>query len=291
MDPKIVPVIHGVLVPGGVAAVLTAACLRPWSSAQPYTARLAGGLAVAGAVVTTIVLAIGWPGWLPPQADRYALHITAFGAILGIARRWWVKPMALRAVVCILASAAAAYLLTRYKWNAAWSGREGAVWLAGMGLSVGLAWLVLEMLADRARGAWLPLMLWTTAAGLGLSLALGANEVAKAELAAAVASACAVLVICGWWRPAWPLSASMIAPAALVCGALVFSTAPKGSDPLPMLSASLLVLAAPAGGLVRELLARGRVPGWLATLLALAVAAGLSAWAVTVAAAEFVPFE
>ena len=291
MDPKLYPIIHGVLAPGAAAAAVSAVLLRPWNRERPRTTGLAGALAVGGGVAACTLVSTGWPGWLPPQVDKYVIHLAAAGAVIGLTRSWWSRPAALRATVTVLASAAVAYWLTRYKWNAAWSAGEGAAWLAGMALSGGLAWLVLEMLADRARGAWLPLYLWAAAAGLGLSLVLGAGEASKAEIAGAAASACAVLAIWGWWRPGWALAATMVAPAALVMHALIFMTAPKSSDPLPLPAASLLIVAAPAGGLARELLARARMPAWAATLLGLLVTGGVAGAAVKIAAAAFIPFE
>jgi hypothetical protein len=242
---------------------------------------------MGGAVLASFLASRGWPGLGPVRLP----HLVALGTLAGALRFAWRSPALFRLVFTCGIAAAAAYVLTRHKWGAPWSRVEGVVWTVGIAIAGGLAWMIVEMLADRARGAWLPLLLWLTGAGLGLSLFLGAAELALAQFAGAVASAAAVLAILGWARPAWAFPAAAAAPGMVTLICLIAMTAPKSSDPLPLPAASLLLVAAPIGGLVREQLASRGFRPWAATCLGFGLALLVVGFTVGYAARQYVPME
>lgn len=253
------------------AAALPAGLLTPRRSAGHALGAIASALAVAGGFIIAQLLLSGWRGVWPPDATG-RLPLVAVAALaaetLCAAVRGPIVTFAARGGVAalILVALAAPFL------GGATMVARAALWFPGLGLAVLGWWTALDQVADRARGACVPLVFWLTASAAALLLTFSYNA-ALGLGAAAVAATLGPLVLLAWWRPSTSARGAA-GIVAVVLGALLLLVAITGAvQPW----AIALVSAAPLTALGRSVPPLARLRPWAATFACVIVAAALAA--------------
>ncbi len=287
-------VLLAVAVPATIAVVLLLVGWRPWrTGSAPRTGPVASPLAAGAGIIVADLAVRGWHGIAPASTAHWMIHLAAAGAILGWTMPAWHKPAALRLSVLVLASAAAAFALVRFRVLSTgfWTPSESVAWLGALTAVIAIPWIALDRLAVRANGASLPILLWATASGSAACLLLGAAESALALLAGAAAATLGAFVLLAWWRPALPALRPAIPVISLVVPGLLVLAIPKSDDALPRYAAALLLAAAPVAGWLRVLPPLSWARPWIGTLASFLIAAAMIGWAVVIAERQFIPFD
>lgn len=290
MNPFVETALRGVALPGAVALLVLLVCARAWRRESAGVPEWAGALATGSAVIIAALALRGWPGWAPVQPDRWMAHLGMLGLVAGLlagARRSgrWASPAVVLGAVLL-----ATLVVVRLKITGPWSSAESGAWIAGLTLSVWLAWLTLDLVSARGPGWQVPALVCLSCAGLSAALVLAAAAAWLGLVAAGLAAAFASVSAASAWRKGQAGRGGLAVLATMTAG-LLGLTVPKTSDALPLTCASLLLVAAPAGGAAREALrAAGAKSGW-ATGAGLAIAGMLVGTAVAAAWTYYVPMD
>jgi hypothetical protein len=256
-DQSLVP---GVLAPALLAGLLLALGWRPWRSDVPGSRPAApdgsflAGLALGSALFLANGLMFGWPalpqaGRALPALERVAWIGLAFGALACLER-----PLCrLTPALWIAAAGAALWWLLEAFGRASDVGVLGGALGSMVALGGGL-----HLLARRAPGAWVPLVLLLAGSGSALAIALRVSAKIGQLEGALCAGMGALWVLC-LWRPRVVVVGSGLATWVLLHSCLLLLARIYR---LPALDLGLLA-AAPLAAWVAEIGPLRRRAGWI----------------------------
>lgn len=257
-------VVWGILLPGGVAAVVLAAGWRPWNrTAEAGKSGLAAGaVAMGGALIAAQAAIVGIE--VPPiQAGDWLALLLAAAVLLGLVDalfalpgwlRWWLKGTL---------SAALPLLLLMPLLRHTWSAGEAAAILGALSLGTLGLWRTLDRLSERVRGAGLPLALGVVTSGSAAVLAVSGSA-SLGQLGGALAVAVGVALIVGLLKPSFSLARGAVPPLTVGLTGLWLN----GTFYADVPPASLILLfAAPAFALIGQLKPIASLKPWQTALL------------------------
>ncbi len=276
--------VFGLGLPGLVGAVLFLLA-RGTSGADPRDAsagRDASPFALALGYLTAQTTVSGQPAIPPVEAAQWLWFALLGLVVLSAAYEccttgpWrYYSPLAIVAVVL-----PAFWLLVRPLADNAWTGRETALWLCGIGVATVMMTFALGRLLERRPGVWASVCIVLVITGSAIVLLLSGTKT-YAQLAGAAAAALVpgvLLGLAGWSKA---FSGHIVPSFVLLQGGLLLAGHQYAS--LTPLNA-LLLLIAPLGLWLEELPAVTRWQSWQRGLVALAavglpvlVAVGLAA--------------
>jgi hypothetical protein len=276
--------VFGLGLPGLVGAVLFLLA-RASSDTHPRDAgagRDASPFALALGYLTAQTAVWGQPAIPPVEATQWLwfalLGLVVLSAVFELrsAGAWrFYTPLASVAIVL-----PAFWLLVRPLAENAWSGRETALWLCGIGVAAVATTFALGHLLDRRPGPWSSVGIVLVIAGSGIVLLLSGTKT-YAQLAGAAAAALVPGVLLALAGRGRTFSGHIVPGFVLLLGGLLLAGHQYAS--LTPLNA-LLLLVAPLGLWLGELPTVTRWRSWQRGLVALAavglpvfLAAGLAA--------------
>jgi hypothetical protein len=187
-----------------------------------------------------------WPGFWPVGAeDRLAYLVLAAAVLSAVPSRLWLR---------LILSVLTPQLLVVGKIGESWPPAEKALVLGALAATMFAVWSAMERLAERRRGASIPLV-WMVALSGAAVVFERANSISLAQQAGAL-TACfgAAWVLALWRSPKVSLSGAM--PVAMVAWSGLLLGAHYYAFPGLALLPTLLLAVAPAAAWAGEL-------GWL----------------------------
>jgi len=284
----LVTALTGALAPVGVAALVLAACARPWrgreAAASPAGPPLALGLGFLAGFVATH----GLPRLAGASLrDELAWSALALAGLAALRARRGALPLLLQGLV----SALLPWFLLDFQRTRHWERLEGVLWSAALALVLFLSWTLLGAHEQRrARPA--AVLGWTTMTALAAGAYVLSGSVQIAQLAGALAAALGTCAALALWRRAAGLGPAGVAPFIVLhlgltwCGRFISELSLAGFVLLAL--APLGVLAGRAVPASRARLAAG-VEGLVPPLIAL-VALLLERAAATASSSSSYPY-
>ncbi|MHC4341446.1 MAG: hypothetical protein ACYSX0_14690 [Planctomycetota bacterium] len=269
--------LYAVLVPGFASGVILLAGWRPWQKKGAVSGAWAPGVAVgAGFLLARTGFADwSWPGFWPVGAeDRLAYLVLVASALSVVPGRLWLR---------LIFSVLTPQLLVVGKIGDSWSLAEKALVLGVLSATTFALWSAMERLAERRRGASVPVIWMVALAGAAIVFER-ANSISLAQQAGALA-ACfgAAWVLALWKSPKVSLSGAV--PVAMVAWSGLLLGARYYAYPGLALLPTLLLAVAPAAAWAGELPWLRDRPAWIGMAVRLAAVALPVAIAVATAAA------
>jgi hypothetical protein len=251
-----------------VAALCMIIAWRPWRCNDGLWGGSWGSVAALGlGFIASFVAMNGWPGYPTPQRWQRLVFIGAAATAAGLVAALMQPRGAWRIGLGLAACASAARLIDPPPAFA-----NTGIWKAALGIGSGVLWLGLEPLAERRRGASMPLAMCTVFGGVSVIL-LESRLANFSLLAAAVSSAAGMAMVVAWLNPRVSLAHGAVHVGVALLASLVLTSwfyrdAGVGS------ASFILVAAAPLALWIGEapLIARWRP--WKTTVLR-AAAVGL----------------
>lgn len=250
---------------------------QPWRREAPWGASwrsALGAIAIGAAFVLAVFLVPDiWRGFWPRNAHS-RVPLVALGAVAAevlahVTGRPTVGFAARTAAVGLLLWAVAEPLLGGVP-----TARRFGLWMPGLGVAVLGWWLLVERVAERERGACLPVMLWLTAGAASMLLLFGAHTVSLSLLAASVAAGLGALVVHSWWRARISAAGAAGVAAALLASLLLTGYLSSVDRLLAPWMIGMMALA-PFCVLVRRVPAVARLRPWAGTLVCVLAGAAL----------------
>jgi hypothetical protein len=226
-----------------------------------------------GALGFGLGLLIGYPAvtgslpQMPPQDGTQMLFYVSIG--LALAAWFEARPggsLASRFPLRIAVTFLVPLLLMKNR-IAHWEPTESFQHVTLAALALLALWSGADALAERRKGATLPLVLWLAVTGASLAL-LASRFAINSQLCGVVASMLGAAVVAAWLRPELSLARGPIAVPAMLLGALCLGGVYLHE--LPPLSGLLLVLA-PLAAWLGELGPLARLPARRALIVRLAL--------------------
>lgn len=268
--------------PAALCALFLALAWRPWNGREIASRAgfWGGALGLAAAYIGVHLFVAGVPE-LPPSDDLdWLVYIAPVAAVVGVLERRLysgrITTLLVRAVVVTATYWLTLDFMIEHHWDEATS-----MWAVGALSIVTLeAIVIFDKMADRRRGALVPLAMTLLAAGAAVTLGLiGTARVA--QLMGGLAAASGALLVLAWWRPLVRTSRGPITVYFVLFGGLLafgyLSTVdwPGWSgvtDHYPTL-AVLLLAGAPLALLIADADFTNEWAGWKRTLLGAAIIA------------------
>ena len=160
-----------------------------------------------------------------------------------------------RFLVVIALAAVLVWLLVRPLLVFSWTGRSGYYWIGGIALTMSLLWLALDVLARRAGGRTLALVMATAAALSALTILLSGSQ-KLGQLGGMLTAALFAVAVVGMFLPRASVARGMVPVYAALQTSLVVTASEHVYASLLTPHAILLLVAAPMAWLGQVVPAR-----------------------------------
>ena len=230
-----------ILIPAAIATVAWLVSWRLWNRQRlARHGHWGGAAALALGYAAAYVTLMSWPPFPANTAAQWLTYLALLAGVAALAEAWWSSKTWLRWGIWISLGGLAAWMQFRAMAEYTWSAAQAALWIGGLALATAGLCAVLDKLAERRKGASMPLVLWLVVSMASAALVLTGSAL-LGQLAGSIAGMFGAATLLAWWAPSIGLNCG----AMTVFGLLYVALLAQGHlySELPFSSAALLYLA------------------------------------------------
>lgn len=142
---------------------------------------------------------IGWPAFPPVDVTHWLPYLALAAMLFGLRDGLWPMPVWQRWALRLTLTGGTLWLLLRPLARNSWTGSQTVWWLAGLGAAFLIVWWQVDTLAERTRGAAIPLALMVLGTGTSIALVLGRSAL-LGQLAGALTAALGAAWVVSWFH-------------------------------------------------------------------------------------------